>query len=205
MNEFLKSSFRKIFFPAIVLVSCNPAMQTSQNPDIQNAVNSADVYRNVCRNVETVSLYQGNGRWGCSYGALGLHDHPDEINKYGKTQWMHAQHFVRAKFNADYLLPLAKIYWEKTPENINNYTQHQSFYDGTICTQFESGGNKIKTATWFDPVDRDVAGIKIELNGTTSDIILDPFSEMIVHYQQNLVQTTKIKHGLNFGQIALMA
>ena len=190
----MKNKFLKIFFPAIVMTSCNSVIPSLPNLDIQKVIHSADVHRNVCLNAETVPLYQGNGRWGCCYGALGLHDRPDVSNKYGKTQWMHLQHYVRAKFNADYLLPLAKIYWDKTPDHINNYFQHQSFYDGIVCTQFESGENKLKTTTWFDPVDRDVAGIKIELDGTASDIILDPFREMVIHYDQKLAQSSKISN-----------
>jgi len=191
-----------VIISAIIFFSCS-GKQTF-DLDIQKIVCSVDVFREVCKNAETIPLYQGNGRWGCSYGALGLHDHPDAINKYGKTQWLHLQHHVRAKFNIDYLLPLAKIYWETTPENIHHYTQHQSFYDGLICTQYEYGSSKIKTTTWFDPVDRDVAGIKIELHGTASDLILKPFGEMRVHYQQNLLQSFKISQESDLWKIELI-
>ena len=189
---------------AIVLFSCNFSGQHLTDLDIQKTVGSAGIFRENFGNGEIIPLYQGNGRWGCSCWALGLHNHPDVTNKYGKTQWMHTQHYIRAKFNTDYLLPLAKIYWEKTPENISDYTQHQSFYDGVVHTQFESGGNKIKTATWFDPVDRDVSAIIIELDGTAPDIVLKPFGEMQVHYNQKLEQSVIISNESDIWKIDLV-
>lgn len=162
--------------------------------NIPKAISSADVYRNICENASSVPLYQGNGHWGCAYGMYGLHDRPDQINKYGKTQYMHLQHHVRAEFNADYLLPMAKIYWDKIPEKTEQYTQHQSFYDGTICTQFASGRSNVETTTWFDPVSRNMAGIKIELDGSAFDIILKPFEKTPVHYNQILMQTSRISN-----------
>lgn len=176
----------------ISLLSCNPEKQSISDLDIQIAVSSADIHRNICRNTKTIPLYQGNGRFGCSYGALGLHDRPEAVNKYGKTQFMHVRYHARTKFNADYLLPLAKIYWNETPGDTADYSQHQSFYDGVLTTQFGSEPNRIKTTTWFDPVDKDAAGIRIEIKDSAPDIILKPFAETPVHYNQSLVQTSVI-------------
>lgn len=109
----------------------------------------------------TIPLYQGNGHWGCADGAFGLHIHPEEGDAFGKTEYIHLGHHVRAKFNADYLLPLAKIFWETLPETTDQYEQYQSFYDGIITTRFTTGKNMVKTTTWFDPVNKDLAGIII--------------------------------------------
>lgn len=187
-------------FALISWIVCD-TLSAKSGFDLPNAIKSADVYRDHGENAASIPLYQGNGRWGCAYGIYGLHDRPDQVNKFGKTQYMHLQHHVRAKFNADYLLPMAKIYWDKVPEKAAQYNQHQSFYNGTICTQFTSETGKVKNTTWFDPVNRNVAGIEIELDGQASDIILEPFGETPVHYGQVLMQKSEISNGSGVWKI----
>lgn len=177
----------------ILQISCSTS-SIKPGYDIPETIRSADIRRDICKNASCVPLYQGNGRWGCAYGAYGLHDRPDQTNRYGKTQYMHLQHRIRAKYNADYLLPLAKIYWDEIPAVSEQYTQHQSFYDGTVHTQFMWGTDKVETVTWFDPVNRSIAGINIELEGSASDIILEPFGQTPVHYGQTLMQISGISN-----------
>jgi len=143
------------------------------NSDIQKIIRASDIQRNEYQS-ESLALYQGNGRFGCSYGALGLHNRPDQSDTYGNTEYRHIKYWFRGAFNADYLLPLTKIYWESEPENIEKYSQHQSFYDGTLCTKYESKQYQVETTTWFDPVDRDLAGIKIRVKGEAPCIIIKP-------------------------------
>jgi len=90
-------------------------------------------------------------------------------------------------------LPLAKIFWETLPETTDQYEQYQSFYDGIITTRFTTGKNMVKTTTWFDPVNKDLAGIIIELKGTASDVILQPFGKTGVHYNQVVEQISQIR------------
>jgi hypothetical protein len=183
---------RFIFYTGLILqVSCSTS-SVKPEFDIPETIRSAGVNRNICKNASCVPLYQGNGRWGCAYGAYGLHDRPDQTNRYGKTQYMHLQHRVRAKFNADYLLPMAKIYWDEIPAASESYTQRQSYYDGTVQTRFMWGTDQVETVTWFDPVNRSIAGISIELEGSASDVIIEPFGQMPAAYGQILMQTSEI-------------
>ncbi len=182
----------------------------SQNSGLENinipaVVSSANIERVVYPDNAVINLYQGNGRFGCSYGPLGLHIHPskaDQLSKYGKTQFMHLDNWVRAKYGADYLIPFAKIYWEKEPINITNYKQSQSFYDGTIVTHFDDSENKITLKTWFDPIEKDLAGFTVDVEGNPSDIILDPSETFGVHYNQQLVQVAKVTGELGLWKIA---
>lgn len=180
-----------IILTALVItqVSCN-TYRTRTGFNLPEAVRMGDIQRDSCM---TIPLYQGNGHWGCAYGAFGLHIHPEEGDAFGKTEYIHLGHHVRAKFNADYLLPLAKIFWETLPETTDQYEQYQSFYDGIITTRFTTGKNMVKTTTWFDPVNKDLAGIIIELKGTASDVILQPFGKTGVHYNQVVEQISQIR------------
>lgn len=191
-----------VLFILIVFTSCsNRTKATDEDQlqknyfssfDIRQAITSGDIYRTSCPDTAVLNLYQGNGRFGCSYGPMGLHINSEEtqLNQYGKTQYMYIQHFARAKFGSDYLLPLSHIYWESEPEKVSGYSQHQSFYDGTITTHFEEGKNKVTVTTWFDPVEKDVAGIKINVEGKVPDIIIAPDEKLNVHYSQKLLQTS---------------
>lgn len=174
-----------------------PQNQIISNIDIEQSIRSTDVERNTFPDTATINLYQGNGVFGSSYGSLGLHLNPSknfEFSKYGKTEYLNMNHFVRAKFGADYLLPLARIFWRDEPEKITNYSQHQSFYDGTISTHFEYEKNKVTVLTWFDPVKKNLAGITIDLEGNTSDVIFNPSNLLKVHYDQTIKQESKISY-----------
>jgi len=205
-------------FALVVLIafaSCGNKTQTIDKdktqendvPDIetQQSITRGDIYRTTHADTAVLNLYQGNGRFGCSYGPMGLHINPakKELNKYGNTQYMHIQHFARAKFGADYLLPLAHIFWQSEPESVNKYSQHQSFYDGTITTHFEEGENRIMVTTWFDPVEKNMAGLKVDVKGDVSDIIIAPDEKLHVHYDQKLTQTSSVRFDSGIWEIGL--
>lgn len=204
-----------ILVALIVFVSCGNRTQTidkdkhqekfSSGFETRQAINRGDIYRTTRADTAVVNLYQGNGRFGCSYGPMGLHIDPAkrEFNKYGNTQYMHIQHFARAKFGADYLLPLAHIFWQSEPEAVSNYTQHQSFYDGTITTGFEEGGNKVTVTTWFDPVEKNMAGLKLDVKGDVSDIIIAPDEKLHVHYDQKLTQVSSVRFDSGMWKMGL--
>ncbi|HAZ03240.1 MAG TPA: hypothetical protein DCY97_13895 [Marinilabiliales bacterium] len=180
----------------VVSTSCSSRIKISEGDfkdtfDYLQVMKSGDISRTIRPDTAVLNLYQGNGRFGCSYGPMGLHNNPEktELEKYGKTQYMHIHHFARAKFGSDYLLPLARIYWEDEPNEVTNYNQCQSFCDGTITTSFEEGKNKVTVTTWFDPVERDLAGIKIKVEGKAPAIIIAPSEKLNVHYKQELLQT----------------
>ncbi|ACU03185.1 hypothetical protein [Pedobacter heparinus] len=165
---------------------------------ISEMIGAGDVIRTSFTDTAQINLYQGNGRSGSSYGALGLHNNPacqKNTNRFGKTQYMHISHWVRAKFNADYLIPVLKIYWNEEPPAVVSYKQHQSFYNGFIKTSFGTDRGKVAVETWFDQVDRELSGITIDVEGQVSDVIIDPMETLNVHYGQKIIQTAKIiKH-----------
>lgn len=164
--------------------------------DVPKIISSADVVRTSYGNEATINLYQGNGLFGCTYGLLGLHATPDKektLGKFGPTYFMHLEHRGRGKFGSDFLLPMAKIYWEKDFPEIADFKQKQSFYDGTITTSFKSSGDLVKIKTWFDPVEKGLSGISIYVNATVPNVIFDPCRDFNIHYNQNIIQTVDFK------------
>lgn len=201
-NLILKKQFLFFSFISLFSITCYSQKSIISDSDIQKVINSSDVVRTAYPDTAVINLYQGNGKFGCSYGPLGLHVKPPK-NEYGNTQFMHLDHRIRAKFGADYLMPLAKIYWKDEPLIKQNYKQHQSFYDGTITTHFEYGKNKVTVATWFDPIEKDLTGITIDLEGKASDIMLDPFGKTKVQYDQEVVQVSKISNDSDLWKVEL--
>lgn len=136
--------------------------------------------------------YLGNGSFGSVISGLGLNMSPQMQAKYpekGQTQFMHMKHWGRFRFisdamqretTADYNLPLFKIHWENEPETISDYRQCQDFYDGTVETSFTmSGGQKIETLTWFDMVNKDLAGIRLDVSSGEVVVKISMVSEFI--------------------------
>ncbi|RZM24450.1 MAG: hypothetical protein EOO88_22780, partial [Pedobacter sp.] len=162
---------------------------------IEKIIGAGDIRRTSFTDTARINLYQGNGRFGSSYGSLGLHNNPynhKNTNAYGQTQYMHVEHWVRAKFNADYLIPPMKIYWSKEPAEVSNYSQHQSFYTGLVSTSFKSDRGRIAVETWFDQIDRNLSGITIEVQDAAPDVVVDPLEFLNVHYGQKINQDVKI-------------
>ena len=206
----IKKAFARPLIPALLLLfSCRGACGLPAAEDIdfsiQSAIHSADILRTVSPDTATIPLYQGNGRFGSLYGPLGLHSDQGkpEYSKYGVPQFFHLNHFVRAKFGMDYLLPLVCLFWEDEAEKITGGHQHQSFYDGTITTCFTAGETKITVVTWFDPIERDLCGIKINVDGTAPAVVLEPLKKLQVHYRQELEQTSSIRFDSNLWKIHL--
>ncbi len=157
---------------------------TDQGNDMARIVGRGDIHRTQPPGIEEkpwVALYQGNGRFGCAYGPWGLHLSPGKKPAYdlrGVTHFTHTRHWVRGKFNADYFVPVATISWSQDPQDIQSYEQHESFYDGTVTTAFATPTWQARVTSWFDPVHRDVAGIRIEAQGNLPPIIISPFRHL---------------------------
>jgi len=161
--------------------------------DTEEVIRSADVVRNAYNGTPAIYLYQGNGQFGSSYASLGLHLHPSrKNNRYGKTQYMHLQHRGRGKFNADYLIPMLEVYWEKVFNAVSDYSQHQSYYDGTITTAFTADDNRLKVNTWFDPVESNLGFISIHSSKAGLKVIVDPCKALTIHYGQEVNQSVSI-------------
>ncbi len=161
--------------------------------NVEETISSADVIRDKYANTPTIYLYQGNGQFGSSYGPLGLHLHPSQGNaRYGKTQYLHLEHMGRGRFNADYLIPMMEVYWKELPSDVSDYSQHQSYYDGTIATSFTAGGNRLKVNTWFDPVEKRSGFITIHSSKGGPEVVVDPCKALKIHYAQDVDQTVSI-------------
>ena len=173
---------------------------------VDKAISAGDIVRTGYSDTAKINLYQGNGRFGSCFGSLGLHNNPynkKNNNRYGNTEFIHINHWVRAKFNADYLIPLIKVYWSDEPSVVTNYTQQQLFYNGMLKTSFEANNGKVSVETWFDPVDKDLSGISIDVKGRASDVIIDPLQTLSVHYSQQMEQKAEIIRHSRYFEIQL--
>ncbi|NLP11952.1 hypothetical protein GX408_16245 [bacterium] len=206
----MKKAFIRPLVTALTLLlssSGTPGLRAAENIDfsIQSAVRSADIMRTVSPETAVVPFYQGNGRFGSLYGPLGLHLNPNKPEgfRFGVAQYFHLKHFARAKFGMDYLLPLVCLFWEDEAEKITDSHQHQSFYDGTITTCFTAGETTITVMTWFDPIEKDLCGIKITVDGKAPRVILQPLEKLHVHYRQELEQSSSIRYDSGLWKIHL--
>lgn len=163
--------------------------ETMVVPDIKGVLERGDIQRKKppLEKETWIPLYQANGRFGSCFGPWGLHASPGKSVSYsvpGAMQFTHMQHFTRGKYNADYLLPIANIYWETEPATTDAYHQYQSFFDGTVTTHFKTSGFEITIVTWFDPLQRDIAGFQIQAEGNCPAIILSPLHRFPLIYDQ---------------------
>ncbi len=157
----------------------------------RQAVAECDVVRTAYEPDGAVPLYQGNGRFGGCYSQFGLHAGPGRRgveDKYGKTQFTHLGHYIRGHCGADYLMPLASIYWQDDFTRPAGYSQRQSYYNGVIETRFEASGSRIGVTTWFDTSDLDLAGVCIHLEGQPQTVVVDPGEVLTLHYGQEVVR-----------------
>ena len=153
-----------------------------------------------------VVLYQGNGRFGSCFGPWGLHAAPDKKTEYiihGSTRFTHMKHYTRGKFNADYLLPAGNIYWETDPQVVKGYEQYQSFYDGTVTTKVSTAGYTITVTSWFDQVQKDIAGFQIDVKGDCPSVIVSMPRSFSSHYEQRLVQSSEERLDKDIWQAAI--
>jgi hypothetical protein len=176
--------------------------------DFQNIISRGDILRNHSP-VATdpwVVLYQGNGRLGSCFGPWGLHVSPDkktDLPMHGLTRFTHIKHFVRGKFNADYLLPVGTIYWETEPKTVTEYSQHQSFFDGTIITKFTTADYAITITSWTDIVQKDLAGFLIDVKGNCPPVIISTPRKLAAMYDQQLDIAVNEKLEKDLWQAAL--
>lgn len=203
LNREEKRSFNFLVYvltASFILTACDNT-QAGKNFvfNIEKEVRSADVVRNEYPGQPVVYLYQGNGRFGSSFGPLGLHLRSGQKNsRYGKTQYLHLRHVGRGKFGSDYLMPMAEVYWADEFKDISDYRQHQSFYDGTITTSFETDGNAIGVNTWSDPVEKDLSCITIEASERDVRLVVDPLRELKLHYDQAVAQKVAITKKVDY-------
>jgi hypothetical protein len=158
---------------------------------MKSIISRGDIHRNLppTKLKPWIVLYQGNGRFGSCFGPWGLHcrDNQSSYSFHGSTRFTHLQHYIRGKFNADYLLPLGSIRWQTEPEKVTGYDQYQSFYDGTVTTKFSTADYSIKIISWFDAAQKDIAGFLIEVAGKSPAIIISTPRSIPLIYDQQIV------------------
>lgn len=142
------------------------------------------------REAAEAGCYLGNGRFGAVFGSLGLNMSPVMQEKYaekGQSQFMHMDHWGRFRFHsdamdketsADYILPLIKLHWEQEPGQVCRYRQCQDFYDGTLETDFGlESGERVRICNWFDMVNKNLAGIYINITGSETKSMIGDTAE----------------------------
>lgn len=159
--------------------------------DIREIITRGDIERahSPADNETWIPLYQGNGRFGSCVGPWGLHAAPGEQTHYnvpGAMRFTHMQHFMRGRYNADYLLPIGSIYWEMAPRGVEAYQQHQSFFDGVVTTRYKASNHEVTIVSWMDPVRRDVAGFEIHASGNCPAIIFSLLRKISLIYDQEV-------------------
>jgi len=159
----------------------------------KDIVDSCDIVRNDYQADSCyLPLLQGNGRFGAMAASFGLQTRPSEKNKYSVRMGLyHLGRSMRAGYGADYLAPVAVLYWNERFEDVSDYIQKQFFHEGTVSTSFAHKDGRVRVLSWFDPVDRNVAFYKIE-SSSSRKIIIENFAEMTTHYSQRLTQTVTI-------------
>ncbi len=180
------------------LSGCAAMERAGSGGEMARIVGRGDIHRDRPPDTEKrwVPLYQANGRFGSCYGPWGLHLRPGHKQSHefpGVTVLTHMRHWVRGKYNADYLLPVATMYWAEEPTEIQKYEQRESFYDATVTTRFSTPKYRASIVTWFDPVHRDVAGYRIDVEGEPPPIVFTPMRELSVHYDQHLEASIESK------------
>lgn len=140
-----------------------------------------------------VGCYLGNGRFGAILSGLGLNLSPEQLKapQCSPSHFNHMRHWGRFRFfsphvnadsSADYILPLLRLYWAEEICGITDYRQCHDLYDGVLYTDFrQESGAAIHTETWFDAVNKDIAGVVIDADGAfpgdiclTIPLVVDP-------------------------------
>lgn len=146
--------------------------------EMQKLIRRGNIHITDFEKRSVTGCYLGNGRFGSSFAALGLHDDPARQQaqpKAARSQLMHIEHWGRFVFRseatkamtcADYLLPLMRLYWQEEPRSVQDYQQTQDFYDGTLETAFtDDCGRRIRVTGWFDTENRDLCVVRICVDG----------------------------------------
>jgi hypothetical protein len=179
------------------IMSCCRLSAADETVDIAKLIARGDVQRTRAptNGAIWVPMYQGNGRFGACFGPYGFQPLAKSQNytiPSPPTGLTHLKHWVRARFNADYLLPIGAIHWEQEPQNVQEYQQHQSFYDGTVRTRFRTDGCRVDMLSWFDPAHRDTAVFRLDVEGDCPAILFEPFAPdkpFKFKYEQKLEQS----------------
>lgn len=153
---------------------------------VREDVAMADIVRNEYVSDGAIPLYLGNGRFGACFDQTGLqYDESSQKQlsaRYGATQFMHICHYGRGRYEMDYLLPVASLYWEDKPVGVHKYCQRQSYYDGTLTTSFADDKGDVKLLQWFDAQERNVFCLKVTSSVAGRKVVIDLPKAVKTHY-----------------------
>ena len=148
--------------------------------DRKNWVAQGNIVSTQWTGENSVGCYLGNGRFGAIMSGLGLNLSPEQQKdpKYSPSHFNHMRHWGRFRFfsrhtqeesSSDYILPLYKLYWAEEFTGITDYRQCHDLYDGVLYTDFRCApAAGIHVTTWFDSVNRDLAGVIIHVEDSNA-------------------------------------
>lgn len=145
--------------------------------NIPELVRRANVVRTELPAPDDEGLYLGNGRFGAALSSLGLTRNPlSHLQYWGRFGFTSA--IEKTATTADYLLPGLVLEWENAPAGVSGYRQEQDFYDGVLKTRFTTPeGKQLQITSWFDSVEKDLAGFEVELSEGEFPIVCYPKSD----------------------------
>lgn len=195
-----------IFMAAGLCFSCTSS--ESFEADLSQIISRGNIVVTEYQAEAEVGSYLANGRFGAVMSGLGLNLTPEEQTSQrniGHSQFSHLNHWGRFRFTsaiehqesvADYLLPFFRLYWEHQPETVTDYCQEQNMYDGFLRTNFTTpSGEKVEVVDWFDMINKNIAGISIDLSEGNMPIraeICSNFQAYPFVFRDNVEQTCNI-------------
>ncbi len=170
---------------------------------MRNAISKGNIMRRQwpMRREDAVSLYLGNGRFGGSFDAYGLNgDRYRRRNEDApaRTTLMHADHWHRGNHGLDYWLPVARLVWDKEPEQPPcSYSQELDIYDSVLTTRFSWTGLSIEMKTFFHSESRDLLVVDVRYEAVEGvempSLVLAPETDLTVHYDQHLTGSFSVE------------
>lgn len=193
-------------FGLLPLYACTPTAKS--DVDLSSIISRGDIVVDVYEPQQETGCYLANGRFGAVMSALGLNLSPQEQAQQpnvGHSQFSHLNHWGRFGFTsaiekqstvADYLMPMFKLYWEQQPDTVTSYRQVHHMYDGYLSTDFTTQEADVSVKTWFDMVEKDLAGVEIELSEGTMPVRATVCSNFQVYpfvFRDNVEQTVEVQ------------
>ena len=163
-----------ILLAAAVLCGC-------KEDNLELLVRRGNVVRTELPAADDEGLYLGNGRFGAALSSLGLTKKPlSHLQYWGRFAFTSARE--KTPTTADYILPGLILEWENAPESVSGYRQEQDFYDGVLKTGFTTpDGKQLRVTSWFDSVQKNLAGFEIDLSEGEYPIVCYPKTDFQVY------------------------
>lgn len=177
----------------LILFGGTVAAQGSKQKTLKEIIRRGNIVTTTYQEDAEAGCYLGNGRFGAVFSGLGLTMSPQmqKSRRTGQSQFSHLNHWGRFCFTssiekeettADYLLPLLKLHWENEPKTVSAYRQEQDMYDGVLQTSYTlENGTKVQLQNWFDQVNKNLAGIRLELSDGTLSVKASVITDFLAY------------------------